>query len=230
MSALVRSDCSVEGNPIYTPGLNEQVPAGKPYSITWSPTTPGPVTLHLLRGPTENNVPIATIASSIPNSGSYQWTPPLTLENDITHYGISLTVDGTSTCQYTTQFGISNPGGPSPGSGSSLTTSTSGAAPTATGSTTHISTTPTSSSSLVIYSSANATAPATSLVQSSATIVTSTSSKAANGTAITATASKPTGGSTSSAPATASKSAAGRVKLGTTSLFILTILSVFVSA
>lgn len=29
------------GNPIIHPGLNELIPAGSPYTITWTPTTPG---------------------------------------------------------------------------------------------------------------------------------------------------------------------------------------------
>lgn len=97
------------GNPITKPGLNEIVPVGKPYTITWTPTTTGTITLLLLRGPSNNVVPIATIATGIENTGTYQWTPADTLEPDTTHYGIQLIVDATGQYQYTTQFGISNP-------------------------------------------------------------------------------------------------------------------------
>ncbi|KAF7592773.1 hypothetical protein BBP40_012531 [Aspergillus hancockii] len=99
---------SPSGNPIYTPGLNEQVPAGKPYSITWNPTTTGAVSLVLLRGPSNNVQPLETIAEQIPNSGKFEWTPATTLEADVTHYGLLIVVEGTGQYQYSTQFGISN--------------------------------------------------------------------------------------------------------------------------
>ncbi|OCL00586.1 uncharacterized protein K441DRAFT_651565 [Cenococcum geophilum 1.58] len=99
------------GNPINKPSLNELVPAGKPYTITWTPTTTGPVTILLLRGPSTNVVPIgAPIASGIDNTGTFEWTPPTTLEADTSHYGIQLIVDATGQFQYSTQFGIENPG------------------------------------------------------------------------------------------------------------------------
>lgn len=97
------------GNPISKPGLNEIVPAGKPYAITWNPTTTGAVTIVLLRGPSTNVIPIATIAQGIDNTGTFEWTPSTSLEPDTTHYGIQLLVDATGQYQYSTQFGISNP-------------------------------------------------------------------------------------------------------------------------
>jgi len=97
------------GNAISKPGLNEVVPAGTAYPITWDPTTQGTVTLVLLRGPSDNVEPLYPIASGIPNTGSYLWTPSSSLEPDTTHYGIQLIVDSTGQYQYTTQFGISNP-------------------------------------------------------------------------------------------------------------------------
>jgi hypothetical protein len=76
------------------------VPVGKPYAITWTPTTTGPVTILLLRGPSTNVVPIgAPIASGIDNTGTFEWTPPTTLEADTTHYGIQLIVDATGQFQ-----------------------------------------------------------------------------------------------------------------------------------
>lgn len=97
------------GNPILQPGLSEQVPAGKPYTIQWTPTTKGSISLVLLRGPATNVKPIDTIAEAIPNDGSYVWTPSTDLEPDVTHYGIMLVVEGTGEYQYSTQFGIQNP-------------------------------------------------------------------------------------------------------------------------
>ncbi|KAF2996223.1 hypothetical protein E8E13_002661 [Curvularia kusanoi] len=97
------------GNPITRP-LNEVVPACKPFTITWQPTTTGAVSLLLLRGPSTNVVPIQTLAEGLPNSGSYQWTPASTLEADVTHYGLQLIDDATGQYQYSTQFGISKDG------------------------------------------------------------------------------------------------------------------------
>ncbi|PKX89591.1 GPI anchored serine-threonine rich protein [Aspergillus novofumigatus IBT 16806] len=110
-SAYTQPDYSKapQGNAILKPGLNEQVPVGKPYTITWDPTTQGPVSLVLLRGPSTNVVPLSTIVESIPNTGSYSWTPSTDLENDVTHYGLLLVVEGTGQYQWSTQFGISNP-------------------------------------------------------------------------------------------------------------------------
>jgi len=98
------------GNPIIKPGLNDQVPVGKPYNIQWEPTTPkdGTVTLVLLRGPAANIKPLYPIVEKIPNSGSYEWTPKSDLEADKTHYAIKLIVDATGQYQYTSQFGIIN--------------------------------------------------------------------------------------------------------------------------
>ena len=96
------------GNPIFTPGLNEVVPVGESYAITWNPTTDGKVSLQLLRGPSNNVVPIGVIAESIDNIGYYHWTPDADLEPDTSRYGILLTVEGTGQYQYSTQFGIEN--------------------------------------------------------------------------------------------------------------------------
>ncbi|KAI5247544.1 hypothetical protein E4T43_02018 [Aureobasidium subglaciale] len=97
------------GNAIYEPGLNSIVPVGKPFTITWSPDTKGKVALVLLHGPSTNVVPIATIAESIDNTGSYEWTPDTKLAPNTTYYGIELIVEETGQYQYSTQFGISNP-------------------------------------------------------------------------------------------------------------------------
>ncbi|KAJ5960226.1 Cell wall beta-glucan synthesis [Penicillium vulpinum] len=99
------------GNAILSPGLNEIVPEGKSYTIKWDPTTVGPISLVLLRGPSTNVVPIKTLAESIPNSGEFKWTPSTELEADVSHYGLLLVVEGTGQYQYSTQFGLSAPAG-----------------------------------------------------------------------------------------------------------------------
>lgn len=140
------------GNPISLPGLNSIVPAGKPYTITWNPTTTGTIALVLLRGPSTNVVPIATIVDGIANSGTYVWTPSTSLEPDVTHYGIQLIVDGTGQYQYTTQFGISNPAYVSSSSSSVVATSTSATSSASSKSVISAESTPctTTSSSLII--------------------------------------------------------------------------------
>ncbi|KAL8743592.1 MAG: hypothetical protein Q9190_004068, partial [Brigantiaea leucoxantha] len=74
------------------------------------PTTPGDVSIVLLRGPSTNVLPIGCIVDNIPNSGKFVWTPSTSLTPDVTHYGIQIIVKGTGQYQYSTQFGISNPG------------------------------------------------------------------------------------------------------------------------
>ncbi|CAP94492.1 hypothetical protein E8E15_002757 [Penicillium rubens] len=108
------------GNAIVAPGLNEIVPEGKTYTIKWQPSTTGPISLVLLRGPSNNVVPLKTLAESIPNSGEFKWTPGSDLEADTTHYGLLLVVEGTGQYQYSTQFGISAAAGS--GSSSSAVT------------------------------------------------------------------------------------------------------------
>ena len=97
-----------EGNPIALPGLNDVLPVGEPYTITWEPTTPGTVTLLLLMGPSENAVAQYAIAEGVNNVGTYVWVPEENLAPGQTGYGIQLIDDATGQYQYTTQFGIEN--------------------------------------------------------------------------------------------------------------------------
>jgi len=64
--------------------------------------------LVLLRGPSTNVIPMYAIVEDIPNTGSYEWTPATTLEDDVSHYGIQLIEVKTGFYQYTDQFGIAN--------------------------------------------------------------------------------------------------------------------------
>jgi len=97
------------GNPITRP-LNEIVPACKPFTITWQPTTPNTVSVLLLKGPSTNVVKFGpSLAEGISNSGSLTWTPASDLEATTgpTGYGIQIIDDVTGQYQYSTQFGIS---------------------------------------------------------------------------------------------------------------------------
>ncbi|KAH7085908.1 hypothetical protein BKA63DRAFT_28667 [Paraphoma chrysanthemicola] len=102
--AAAQSGSSI--NQIYRP-LNEAVPACKPFSISWQPTTNSTVSLTLLRGALGNSVIVATLAGRIPNSGVYIWTPESNLEADASLYLIQLTDDATGEYQISSQFGIS---------------------------------------------------------------------------------------------------------------------------
>ena len=110
------------GNPITRP-LNEVVPAGKAFEITWDPTTTGTVSLVLLKGPSTNAVKFADIVQGIPNSGKFTWTPSTDLAPtvDAHGYGIQLVDDATGQYQYSTQFGISNDKAPVSSSASAAT-------------------------------------------------------------------------------------------------------------
>ncbi|KJX98940.1 hypothetical protein TI39_contig381g00001 [Zymoseptoria brevis] len=120
------------GNEITKPNHGDILPVGKPFTITWNPTTPGTVTLLLLKGPATNLKLETVIVENYPNSnGKYDWTPSANLEGTTTDqgYGIQLIVEtdpNKGQYQYTTQFGISNPNKPM-GSGSSSSGSPSGA-------------------------------------------------------------------------------------------------------
>lgn len=112
-------------NAIGKPGLQEQVPAGKPFTITWAVSRPEvqTVTLLLLRGPGDNIKFHSVIVEKTPNTGSFVWTPSTSLENDVTHYGIQLIQDVDGKYQYSTQFGIENKN-PTPSSSTTATSTT----------------------------------------------------------------------------------------------------------
>ena len=61
------------------------VPACKPYTIKWTPTTPNKISIRLLRGPSENVLPLgAPLVEGIDNKGTFVWTPAADLEADTT--------------------------------------------------------------------------------------------------------------------------------------------------
>ncbi|KAF7719883.1 Uncharacterized protein PECH_000948 [Penicillium ucsense] len=100
-----------QGNPVRSPSLNQLVPEGKPFTIKWDATLGKTVSIVLLRGPSNNVQPLETLAESIPNTGSYMWTPSTSLTPDVTHYGLLIVVEDAGAhhgaYQWSTQFGIS---------------------------------------------------------------------------------------------------------------------------
>ncbi|RLL96279.1 hypothetical protein CFD26_105765 [Aspergillus turcosus] len=194
------------GNAILKPGLNEQVPAGKPYTIEWDPTTTGPVSLILLRGPSTNVKPIETLADSIPNSGSFSWTPSTTLEPDTTHYGLMLVVEGTGQYQYSTQFGISNPDYTGSTSNSSSTATPTGTKSTSTtGTSSKPSTTETTTTTATSSTSADSTT-ATTTETAPTTLVTTSSASGVPTSTVVVTVPNTTGAGSSVASGSASAS------------------------
>ncbi|KAJ5294180.1 hypothetical protein PENANT_c028G04915 [Penicillium antarcticum] len=168
-SALTQPDYTQNpsGNAIVSPGLNEIVPEGKAYTIKWEPTTTGPVSLVLLRGPSNNVKPIKTLADSIPNSGSFSWTPSTDLEVDTTHYGLLLTVEGTGQYQYSTQFGLGAAAGGSSESSSIVISTTAAATGVAT-------TVETTESTTICPETETTSAPATTAIPAFSTVISST--------------------------------------------------------
>jgi hypothetical protein len=84
--------------------MGDIVPVGQPYTIKWTPSTQGTVTLLLLKGPSENAVPQYAIVEKIDNSGSYTWTPSTDLvasdaATPAKGYGIQLIDDATGQCE-----------------------------------------------------------------------------------------------------------------------------------
>ncbi|QDS70241.1 hypothetical protein FKW77_007254 [Venturia effusa] len=127
-AAAPTTQCTDGCNPIGLPALGQNVPVGAPFTITWTPTTPGTVSIQLLKGPSTNVLPVGPqIVSGIPNTGTYSWTPASDLEQSLgSGYGLQLINDADGTFQYSVQFGISNA---APVSSAASSSSASSAAP-----------------------------------------------------------------------------------------------------
>lgn len=182
------------GNAISKPGLHDLVTALKPYTIEWEPTTKGPVSLVLLRGPSNNVQPIDTLADSVENSGHFEWTPSTDLEPDTTHYGLLLVVEGSGQYQYSTQFGVKNEkfsaGASSTSAVSSgpavIQTPVATAAPSSSADATPAASSTLSSIPVVVPSSSSACA-----ASSSAAVIPSSSAAASSSASVSASSSAP---------------------------------------
>lgn len=95
------------GNPTITPATGEVVPGCKPYTLSWTPTTPGTVSIEIISGATQGTLqPAGVVAAGIPNSGSFVWTPASALgANAVTGYKIL--VDGSEQFQFSVPFSVS---------------------------------------------------------------------------------------------------------------------------
>ncbi|KAA8914981.1 Ser-Thr-rich glycosyl-phosphatidyl-inositol-anchored membrane family-domain-containing protein [Sphaerosporella brunnea] len=170
-------------NPIRAPLGNVPLVAGDPFTIMWTANYGNTVTLILRQGSDSNNLAtVVEIATNIPNSGSFTWTPSKDLKGG-SDYAIQI-IAGAST-NYSPKFEIKSDG---KGVG------------TQTASTTKSSSTATSTSTSASKSSSTASASATkSASASGSTASTTPSSTSAPITAITDSA-KGAAGKISSSP------------------------------
>lgn len=197
------SQCTDSCNPITKPGLNEVVPAGTAYTISWNPTTTGTVTILLEKGPSTNIIPLYPVAEKIANTGTFTWTPAADLQpTGNSGYGFQLINDADGTYQWSTQFGISNAGYVAGGSSSAAAGTASSSAAAG-----YVSSSAASSSSIVAaagngtFSSAAASASSVPTGYSNSTAaITSAGLTAASSTLSTASATKASTSSSSSTP------------------------------
>lgn len=192
------------------------VTAGTPFNITWAPSTgtTDTVTILLRQGDPKSLTTVATVASSIQNTGSYIWTPPTTLPAG-SDYAFEIVDDGnTDITNYSSQFSISSTGSASSAPSVSPAISSSGASSSSAG---------TSAASFTTRPSTSTITGQVTLMTASEKSTTTTSTKGGAKTTTT-TSGKESGSATrSEASATSSeKSGAGmeRVKIGAGSLGI----------
>ncbi|KAI9728268.1 MAG: hypothetical protein M1834_007761 [Cirrosporium novae-zelandiae] len=191
-TAVAASSSTV--NPFKVPTSGYSFTAGSSTTINWTPTTSGTVTLQLRSGASNNLNSGTTIASSIPNSGSYTWTVPTSIVRG-SDYAIEIISDSdTSETNYTPQFVIDSDNTVNTSSASSA--SASGSATTgsaSTGSTDSVSMTSTGSMT-TMTSSASVSASASA----------SGSASSASGSKSTASATRSSSGSSSSTSSSSS--------------------------
>ncbi|TGZ76274.1 hypothetical protein EX30DRAFT_345013 [Ascodesmis nigricans] len=75
LAVLATSILAAE-NPIILPDSTSSLHAGEPFTITWTPTTSGPVKLYLRQGDPGNLKTLSTLVEDSTNSGSYEWQIP----------------------------------------------------------------------------------------------------------------------------------------------------------
>jgi len=185
-------------NPITKPDGSEPIVAGKSYTVTWEPTTEGPVTLKLRQGPSTNLKDVLTITTDDSNSGSYTWTPSSSLPAG-ENYAIQIS-DASGNVNYTPLLTVD-----SSASGSAYPSET--ASETESSSKSYTKTSSGRSTMVTSYSQHNSTRTATTMHHNSTTKasnMTKTASKTKTPSKTTLETSEPT--ATEDASATASPS------------------------
>jgi len=82
LSALVLGFSALASATISSPAANDQWPVGANQNIAWDTTgLTAPLDIHLVpAGATDISVIITDIALKVGNTGSYEWTPPTTID------------------------------------------------------------------------------------------------------------------------------------------------------
>ncbi len=99
-------------NTFISPSNDESLPQGKPVTIRWTPTTPGPVKLLLCFKPhviTAQPEILYPLAEDLANTGSYTWYPSVDLATGLVHYQLKLVDEGTGQIQYSKSFLLHSP-------------------------------------------------------------------------------------------------------------------------
>ncbi|KAL3475353.1 Ser-Thr-rich glycosyl-phosphatidyl-inositol-anchored membrane family-domain-containing protein [Aspergillus californicus] len=175
-------------NPFSIPGSGYEFTAGEPTTLTWEPTTDGPVTLKLQWGTAFTSSSGTTLASSIANSGSYTWDVPSDI-TDRSDYTIEIIDDEESEANnYLPRFSVE------------------GATEAATTTTTSTSTTETTTTTTET-SSTKTTTTETPTTLSTTTSTTSTSTESPSPTSSTSASGTPASTTTNDSESSTSSSA-----------------------
>jgi len=153
-----------EPNPFSIPSGGWHVSAGKSITLKWTPTTGGTVSLKLQWGGINTLAQGVDIATNLPNSGSYTWTPSASLVSE-PDYTVKIIDDqDTNEYNFSPRFVISG----------------------ATGTATAAASTGSSSAAVSTSGSSSASASASTTGSSSASASASTSSSSSSAAASTA--------------------------------------------
>ncbi|KAH8433653.1 GPI anchored serine-threonine rich family protein [Aspergillus melleus] len=199
--ATLAAAASEKANPFNIPKDGYSFKTGEPTTLTWAPTTEGTVTLRLQWGGVLTPNSGTAIAKSIPNSGSFTWTPPSDLAAQPDYTVEIISDDDTSEVNYLPRFVVA---GATVHTTKSSTTSTASATTS-----TEASTTTSSEEKTTSTSSASKTKTETPTTLSTATS-TGTGSSSVTGTG----SGSGSGSSTSTGSSTGSSSAAASTTSG----------------
>jgi len=154
-------------NPITEPTAGSTVTAGSTFTISWTPTTNGTISLFLKNGDTNDLNTISTIASGIANSGTFAWSVDTSVPAG-TDYAIEISAGSSvSDDNFSPRFTIDSSVTATTGESTASATVASGSSTS--GSSTSYSATTTTSSSTSASSSTPTSSTPTSITASLAT-------------------------------------------------------------
>ncbi|KAK0510821.1 hypothetical protein JMJ35_006373 [Cladonia borealis] len=180
LAAVVAQTSTGPNPPTVSSGFT--VTAGQPATLTWTPTTSGPVTLTLRSGAASDLNTGTVIASGIPNSGKYTFTLPADTTRN-SDYTIEISSDtDSSQVNYTPQFVLESKNtveSITSSASASATSATSAASSATAASTASSAATKTSASTVSAKSASSASSATSSATSSSASGASSASTEAA---------------------------------------------------